>query len=165
EVQWTLRRWTSFDMTSPPAFEVNGKTGPLDGTEDLAVIDTDLLDGRQVLELEVNADGVIARDIAVIDLPRAYISNISPEQFLFLNPEIYGFAYGPGFKQYWLQVAPGWTPADSEFAGVSTDTTPQEPPDRSCRGSSTTAAPAVSYPWNPRRIRSPRASIRAPPAA
>lgn len=146
EVQWTLRRWTSFDMTSPPAFEVNGKTGPLDGTEDLAVIDTDLLDGRQVLELEVNADGVIARDIAVIDLPRAYISNISPEQFLFLNPEIYGFAYGPGFKQYWLQVAPGWTPADSEFAGVSTDTTPQEPPLSTILGTIDLAALPIELP-------------------
>lgn len=125
-VSWSLMRSSSWDMSGAVSVG-SGSAAPSDGTAVLTNVDTDALDGRQVLELTITAAGVVAKDRAVIDLPRAYITNLADGEFLTTNPEIRGFAYGPGFARYRIQVAPGWTPAPGDFVNVSTSTTAQAP--------------------------------------
>ncbi|HET8799113.1 MAG TPA: S8 family serine peptidase, partial [Thermoanaerobaculia bacterium] len=132
-VSWTLRRSSSWDM-SGSVLVSSGSSAPSDGSSALTTVSTDPLDGRQVLELTVTAGGVVAKDRAVIDLPRAYISNLADGAFLVTNPEIRGFAYGPGFIRYRIQVAPGWTPAPGDFVDVTTSVTAQAPSPPSQQG-------------------------------
>ncbi len=126
-VGWTLRRSLDWDMSAAVTV-ATGTTAYLDGTAPFHSIDTDaLVEPRHVLELEVTAGGVVSRERAVIDLPRAYIGNLQPGQWVIEPVPIRGFAYGPGFTRYRILVAPGWTPAATDFVEVHTSTSEQAP--------------------------------------
>lgn len=128
-VDWTLRRSTDWDLAG--AVDVTSQAGASysDGTAPIHTINTGLLPaGRNVLELEVTTtQGIAGMDRAVIDLPRAYIANLIQGQLIVHNRPLEGFAYGPGFVQYRIQIAPGWSPAPGDFVDVYVSTTEQAP--------------------------------------
>ncbi|MCP4903245.1 MAG: S8 family serine peptidase [bacterium] len=128
-VDWILRRSPNWNLSGAIV-----EAGPItasysDGTVPIHTINTDLLEsGRHVYELEAEASpGMFGRDRAVVDLPRAYIENLTHGEHIVHSPTLNGFAYGPGFVQYRVQVAPGWNPDPTEFADVYTSTTEQAP--------------------------------------
>lgn len=127
QYDWTIRRSENWDLSGATVV-ASGRRPYLAGPTTLSTLNTDLLDGRQIIELEVRTlAGVVGKDRAVIDLPRAYISGLTDGQPFIAAEEIEGFAYGPGFSRYSLQVAPGWSPAPSEFVTIHVSTTAQQP--------------------------------------
>ena len=128
-VDWTLMRSRNWDMSGAVQEAAQSGSGYSDGTTTLYNINTDALDsGRHIFELDVTtSQGVSGKDRAVIDLPRAYISNLKAEQLIAGKISIEGFAYGPGFTQYSILVAPGWSPAPADFSPVYTSTVEKRP--------------------------------------
>jgi hypothetical protein len=128
-VDWTLRRSSNWDFSGAVVAANQGNASYSNGAAAIHTINTDTLSsGRYVLELEVmTPQGVIGKDRAVIDLPRAYIANLIQGQLIVHNIPIKGFAYGPGFVQYRILIAPGWSPAPSDFVEIYRSSTEQAP--------------------------------------
>lgn len=124
---WKVWRATKADLSDKVLAGSGNIASATSEPATLMEIDTDPLDGRQYIELEVTAGGVTSRDRAVIDLPRAHIFNVADGEVVVGLPALLGFAYGPGFQKYRIQVAPGWTPAEASFVDVAVSTTVQAP--------------------------------------
>lgn len=124
-VDWNLRISTEWDMSGAEVIGTGDRRGYSDGDDVLWSINTDELldDDRYILELEVVADdGTTARDRAVLDLPRAYIANYSHEERVIVSEQMIGLAYGPGFTQYRILVARGWSPRSDDFREIHSST-------------------------------------------
>ena len=80
-VDWNLRMGTEWDLSDGVVIRSGVSRVFSDGSDVLCSINTDELpEDRYILELEVMLDGEpIARDRAVLDLPRAYIANYAQE--------------------------------------------------------------------------------------
>jgi subtilisin family serine protease len=128
-IDWMLYRSREWDLSGAVVEASGTSVGYSGGTATFHMVDTDQLDaGRHVLELEARtSQGVVGRDRAVIDLPRAYISNVTTGQIMVGKIPINGFAYGPGFVRYRILVAPGWNPASGDFVEVFSSTVEQAP--------------------------------------
>lgn len=128
-VDWTLRRSLNWDMSGAVQEATQSGAVYSNGTTALHAINTDGLDnGRHVFELAVTTpQGVSGKDRAVIDLLRAYISNLKQGQLIVDKFPIEGFAFGPGFTQYRILVAPGWSPAPTDFTSIYSSTNEQRP--------------------------------------
>lgn len=126
---WTLKRSEAWDMSNPVSMASQNNAAYSDASTPLHTINTDTLNGsRYILELEVNTiPGATGKDRAVLDLPRAYIANLKEGDRIIAKRPLEGFAYGPGFVRYRILVAPGWSPAATDFQEVFTSTTEQAP--------------------------------------
>lgn len=128
-VDWNLRRSRHWDLSGAVQETAITAATYSDGSAPIFTLDTDNLEaGRHVLELEVStASNVVAKDRAIIDLPRAYIENLKHHEYIIDGITLRGFAYGPGFTQYVVDIAPGWSPAAGDFVELHTSTTEKSP--------------------------------------
>lgn len=128
-VNWTLKRGYKLDMSDAINIADQEGVGYIDGTSSIHTLNSDLLlQGRHVLELEVTtSEGISGKDRAVIDLPRAYFSNLKKGDLIIEPLPIEGFAYGPLFIQYQVLIAPGWSPQSSDFETLLTSTSAKKP--------------------------------------